>query len=53
MAEKTPSLAESLVCRVTKAGWSPSDQAPQTWSDEGLKVLQLKLAREHSDPWWV
>lgn len=42
-----PSLAESLVWRMMEAAWSCSCGASdgwkkQSWSDEGLRVLQLK-----------
>lgn len=44
-----PILAESLVWmwRMMKVGWSDSRGA---CCDEGLRVLQLKLAQGHSDP---
>lgn len=53
-----PILAESLVWmwRMMKVGWSNSRGAPrpmeetQSCCDEGLRVLQLKLAQGHSDP---
>lgn len=51
-----PILAESLVWmwRMMKVGWSV--EPPDRWKKhspvviEGLRVLQLKLARGHSDP---
>lgn len=53
-----PILAEPLVWmwRMMKVGWSDSRGAPrlieetQSYCDEGLRVLQLKLAQGHSDP---